>query len=227
MRRAALLVLFLLLTPTDGLAEETDDERRWKTHMEKKQDAFRFFNACEGVAPHVIGSEEEVLEKLSLTREDISNRLESRLRAAKVYEDPRVSSSDLIVNMTLLDNTCSLDVLFRKPNFIDPYSKYDMIQLHHDVTTWEKGMLGILGSHDAGPILTTISKYVDEFLVNYLRVNNEEACEKYRLAKQEWESEQEAEWIARMAEREKNGEASGFHIENSLLEGLEHEVAEE
>ena len=53
-------------------------------------------------------------------------------------------------------------------------------------------MLGTGGS-GSGRVLSEVSKYVDEFLVGYLRVNSDEACKEYRLAEQKHRQELEAE----------------------------------
>ena len=49
-------------------------------------------------------------------------------------------------------------------------------RLDYFATTWHKGITGTYGQ-DSGYILSAVSRLIDQFLVEYFRVN-EKACEK-------------------------------------------------
>ena len=64
--------------------------------------------------------------------------------------------------------------------------------------TWQKGWL--VQGYRSGDLLAQLSKFLDEFIASYLRVNSEEACENYRVAERERRATLEAERAARHAE---------------------------
>ena len=141
------------------------------------------------MAPHVVVSGDGALAP---TTSELLNNLESRLRAAKIHKDLDDARDYLVANVIAVGNAFNLTVYFRKARFLDPFSKHDFVRIEHTVKTWETGMLGTGGS-GSGRVLSEVSKYVDEFLVGYLRVNSDEACKEYRLAEQKHRQELEAE----------------------------------
>ena len=164
-----------------GRDEET--EKFWADKMlaEARTDAHRFFNACEGMAYNV-----NISGKAALSESEIANALESRLRAARIFQDHYQYGTESVFNVSLtsLGNAAMLSVGFEKPLFLDPYSKYQTGRILFGMETWKRGTL-FQGGGLSGEILTELSKILDEFIANYLRVNSEDACEEYRVAELE------------------------------------------
>ena len=108
----------------------------------------------------------EEAEALNLSKELILDFVETRLRAAGLYElNP---SSFLGVDVKVYKTAFNIHVFFFK------YLKDLRTETEFYAATWDTGALG---THDnnAGYVLNTISQYLDEFLVQYHRVN-QEAC---------------------------------------------------
>ena len=152
-------------------------------------DAHRFFNACEGMAYNV-----NISGKAALSESEIANAIESRLRAARIFQDDDQYGLGSVFNVSLTSarNAAMLKVGFEKPRFLDPYSKHQVVRTLFGMETWKQGSLFQGG--DSGDILTQLSKYLDEFIANYLRVNSDDACEEYRVAELEEKANFEAEY---------------------------------
>ena len=104
--------------------------------------------------------------EIGLTEASIQAAVESRLRSARLYESD--GEPILSVRVTVSGRAFRADLHYNKL-LMDPASA-----LGYPATTWEKGGIGTHGG-DAAYILSGISGYMDEFLVEYLRVN-EAAC---------------------------------------------------
>ena len=174
--------------------QETDEE---STNYEAARDMFDFFNSCEGMTYYVKtwgkGSKDS-----ALSESDIANAVDSRLRAARIFrENTQGAKSYFNVYVTWAGNAASLDVGFEKPGFADPYSTHRSFQFPRGMETWRKSWFVHQGGLSSGDVLAQLSKYLDEFIVNYLRVNSDEACEEYRVAEQEHRAKLEAKRDAR------------------------------
>lgn len=129
---------------------------------------FQLFNNCEPV--------DLLVEDLSfhatgigLTERTIQNAVESRLRSARLYNSlPRFDDAYLYVNVHVLSRSFSIRLSYHK-TVIDEASG-----LRNSASTWGRGITGAHGGN-ASFILSGVSELMDEFLVEYLRVN-EEAC---------------------------------------------------
>ena len=139
-------------------AEETAEERYAR---------FQLFTNCEPI--------DLVVEELSsdainvgLTRESIQAAVESRLRAARLY-DPSAYPY-LYVNVHVVGLAFSSSVELRKPVF-DAYSLEEI-----SASTWKNSVTGTHGK-DSNYITSSLSQNLDYFLLQFLRVN-EEACAK-------------------------------------------------
>ena len=115
-----------------------------------------------------------VVEKMSpdasnigLTEKAIQNYAEGRLRGTGLF---RPEWPDyLYLRTTVVGVAFSIDVQFKKP-LVDPYVDAGK----HFAVTWHKATTGT-HSNDSGYIISSIRESVDEFLVEYLRVNDK-AC---------------------------------------------------
>lgn len=113
-----------------------------------------------------------------LTTELISNAAESRLRAAKLY-GPQTASPILYVNVNALPPRQGSQhfpayniAVHYKRLFADP-------RIGHAgwLTTWSTGTTG---RGDGSDIVSVLNGHLDEFLVQYLRVRDSEACKRLR-----------------------------------------------
>ena len=130
-------------------------------------DRFRLFADC-GPMGLVVEELNEDATKIGLTKESIQAAAESRLRSARLYNtngDPYLS-----IQVNVAGRGFSVRLEFRKW-VSDPLSGEEAY-----AATWKNGATGIAAS-GSGFILSTISQYLDRFLVEFLRVN-EAACEK-------------------------------------------------
>ena len=108
--------------------------------------------------------------KIGLTKESIQSAAESRLRSARLYRSIVDAQSYLFIVVTVTSRAFSILLRFEK-YVRDPFT--DIVFL---ATTWDTGSIGTHGG-SAGPILSELSRHMDHFLVEFLRVN-EKACEK-------------------------------------------------
>lgn len=110
--------------------------------------------------------------KIGLTKEAIRAAAESRLRAARLYRSILSAPyHHLYINVNVVGQSHSIRLDFRKDVY-DPLSGNTGFAI-----TWNTSGAGTHGGSGANFILSTISQYMDEFLVEFLRVN-EKACEK-------------------------------------------------
>ena len=105
-------------------------------------------------------------QALGLTEESVEAAVESRLRSARLYSDasPYVLSVDFVV----FDDAFKLDLQFYKL-VTDAFGSVARL-----APTWSIEGAGIHGGQP-GYIRSAVAEYVDQFLVEYLRVN-EAAC---------------------------------------------------
>ena len=104
--------------------------------------------------------------EIDLTEESIQAALESRLRSARLYDSEAIDW--LYIRVNVLGVAYSIDLRFFK-------QVHDLDSNETGAAaTWDEGSVGMHGG-DAGFILSSISRYMDRFLVEFLRVN-EEAC---------------------------------------------------
>ena len=193
-----LLAAAVLCQVASGQERDTGDW--WTNYAATGHDRFNFFNACEGMAYHVSISGEGSNDS-ALRDSEVENAIESRLRAARIFEgdSQKAAKSYFNVYVTLAGSAASLGVGFEKPGFVDPYSRHRMAQFPRGMETWQKGWF-VQGGFRSGEFLAQLSKYLDEFIASYLRVNSDEACEEYRVAEREHRARLEAERAAARAE---------------------------
>ena len=134
---------------------------------EERFDRFRLFNDCQPMFLLVEGLPSDALE-IGLTHESIQAVAESRMRSARIYTSDQSAPAHLYILVNVVSQAFNLSVEFNK-------WVYDFAsESERSATTWQIGGTGT--SNDEGYILSAISRYMDQFLVEYLRVN-ESACE--------------------------------------------------
>ena len=127
-------------------------------------DCFGLFNRCEPIGLHVYVES----NGLGLTDERVRTVAESRLRAARLFDQE--SGPFLAINVDLPEdrNLFSYDLSFLK------WMTDDVTKDMGLVGRWETSRFGTHGN-DAGFILQGISELMDSFINEYLRIN-EPAC---------------------------------------------------
>lgn len=135
----------------------------------QSQDRFELFTGCEPMRL-VVERLGEDARNIGLSVERITNSVESRLRSAKLFSSER-QRQYLYININVVGRAFSISVEFKKRVF-DPRSG-----LSTYATTWEHGGTGTHGQ-DASFMISGLSERIDAFIVEYLRVNEQECSEK-------------------------------------------------
>lgn len=129
---------------------------------------FELGNACEPIAVLVELLPTGAVE-MGLTRETIITMVRARLRAARLYT--RESEPYLYVHVNAGSQQAAFSVRLQFMKVLsDPISGAESF-----APTWEKDFVG--QAWEADYILSTVSLLMDQFLDEYLRVN-EEACQR-------------------------------------------------
>ena len=127
-------------------------------------DRFRLFSDCQPMDLVVERMPPDASE-IGLTEESILAAAESRLQAARLYDAE--ATHYLYVNVNVAGPAFSHSLEFKK-------SVHDISSdTSYPATTWETGAAGTHGG-DAGYILSGVSRAMDRFLVEFLRVNEAE-----------------------------------------------------
>ena len=134
------------------------------------QGRFELFTGCETMGLVVEGLPEDA-RSISLSVERITNSVESRLRSAKLFSSSKNQRQYLYVNINVIANAYDISVGFNKRVF-DPRSGLSSMAI-----TWYRGSTGT-HDQDASFIISNLSEHIDAFIVEYLRVNEQECSEK-------------------------------------------------
>ena len=177
--RAALLLSALALPfSASGAAGEIADRKR-----------FQLFTGCHPMFLVVEGLSDGA-SKIGLTKEDIRAAAESRLRSARLYDSGASHYLYVLyVNVNVVGRAFNIDLEFKK-NVLDPLSGNAGF-----ATTWLTGSTGTHGGN-ANYIVSSVSRHMDKFLVEFLRVN-EKACGKRLAPPRARPPEEELPWLKR------------------------------
>ncbi len=137
-----------------------------KYTAEQKKHRFELFVECKPM-DIVVEYLNKGASKIGLTRKSLQYTIESRLRMARLYNPE--ASHYLYININVHGGAFSLELAFKKL-VRDPISRVTAFAV-----TWVVHSLGSYGNIGAPFVLSTLSKYMDEFLAEFLRVN-EKAC---------------------------------------------------
>ena len=164
MRVVVCLVACALAVPGWGQLPSEEDRR-------SRVERFRLFNECQpinlSVVVQITGQDRTMIRELILTEEQVQTTAEARLRSARLYDPEKLNDLRIAVQVVGIAFHISFD--FRKAVWDGASEELWW------TPTWESASLG---SHagDENLILSSVSRKMDEFLVEYLRVN-EEACD--------------------------------------------------
>ena len=153
--------------PLTSLSDEASDAY---DQLVDEINVFRLWNGCAPIKLDVRLSGEAA--DIGLTEEHIQTLAESRLRVARLYDAAVLPFLYVRVSVLVSENrrggTFSIDVTFNK------YLRDGVSDRDGYAATWDTGGHGTHGG-DADFILQGVSGYLDEFILEYLRVN-ETAC---------------------------------------------------
>ena len=126
------------------------------------QERFELFNQCRPMRLLVEGLPESA-ENTGLRQDDVQAVAESRLRGARLYTFPGSGGAYLHIRVSVVERAFSIALEFRRW-VLDPVN-----DTSGSAATWHKGSIGT--SIDADHILSGVSRLLDEFLADYMRVN--------------------------------------------------------
>ena len=130
-------------------------------------ECFQLFNGCEPIDVVVGVSDNEI----GLTEERVRTTIESRLRAARIYDSTSGPFLRVLVDTLPEGPAFTTTFEFRKWLFDD------LIGVTMLAGSWSSGRFGtVSGSGDASFIMQGLTENIDEFINDYLRVN-EPACD--------------------------------------------------
>ena len=101
---------------------------------------------------------------IGLTKASIQAAAESRLRSARLYDSTPFTYPYLYINVNVVGGAFSISLQYSKRVY-DPLSDSNGL-----ATTWIIGSAGTHGGR-ADFILSFVSRHMDKFLVEFLRVN--------------------------------------------------------
>lgn len=132
-------------------------------------DLFQLYTNCERMNL-VVENLSPDAAKIGLTRRQIIAAVESRLRSSRLYSND-LKGVYLYVRVNVVGSAFDVLLTFSK-TLHDPISKLD-----NYAETWKRGFTGTHGRSGGGYIVSSVSLLIDEFFVEYFRVN-EKACER-------------------------------------------------
>ncbi len=151
-----MVVVLLLILPAVGWADEHQD----------RLDRFELLNDCQHI-DLLVTLQTSDSANIDLAEDDIVTAVRSRLKSARLYGE--TSTYGLLqVFVHVVGNGYTIDVDFHKP-VVDVISAESML-----ANTWSVGSTGTHGG-DGGYVLSFVSRHVDKFIDELLRVNAE-AC---------------------------------------------------
>lgn len=152
------LVLILALTPSGAALGQAAEDGAAR---------FQLYNGCRPFRLLVEDYSNEHSREIGLTRQAIQNLAESRLRAARLYTEEG-SPQRLSIGINVVGRAFSISLVYLKYVY-DPDSELSRFAITR--------IIGSTGTHggDSGYILSALSEHIDQFMVEYLRVN-EDAC---------------------------------------------------
>ena len=140
-------------------------------HVEWYQLRAELYTGCKPVSLTIEDLPSDAME-IGLTEDRIQFMAESRLRAARLYANPKDSTSptfpQLYINVNVVGRSFHVSVDFEL-RLMNTQSEFYPI-----ATTWRKG---VTGSHsgDSEYVVSNIPRFLDEFITKYQRAN-EDAC---------------------------------------------------
>ena len=159
--------------PRSGTWTPEQQRQVEKGALDQIQDRFELFAGCSPVGVTVEKLSDDG-KKIGLTVGDLQAAIESRLRAARIYNANKPAVPYLRIVVVVQGPSFAATVSFRKLLVDQTHT-----QLPGPATTWVGGYVGTHGSrgHEAGHfILSSLSQVMDRFIAEYLEINDS-ACQ--------------------------------------------------
>jgi len=160
MNRLTVLLIFASLCfglPASANEQDVTDRR----------DRFQLWNNCEPMEL-VVENLSDDAAKIGLTRETILTTVRSRLRAARLYSDQR-QTGYLYVNIHVVGQSHHISIEYRK--WVMDFTSAEKFL----ATTWDISGTGThvqsANGQSSSFILSHVSRKMDKFIDEYLRVN--------------------------------------------------------
>ena len=150
---------FVVIVSALGIAQESE------MTSEERFARFRLFDDCRPMSV-LVETLPSAAQEIGLTEYSLRAAIESRLRAARLFDDE--ASSYLYLNVNVVGRAVGINLEYNKP-VCDSASANCF-----PASTWRLGSTGTHGNND-GYIRSAVSEYMDTFILEYMRVN-EEAC---------------------------------------------------
>ena len=150
---------FVVIVSTLGIAQESE------MTSEERFARFQLFNNCRPMDV-VVQPLPSDAQEIGLTEYSLRAAIESRLRAARLFDDE--ASSHLYLNVNVVGRAFGIVLEYNKP--MCDFASEECFW----APTWEVGSTGTHGNDD-GYIRSSVSEKMDTFILEYMRVN-EEAC---------------------------------------------------
>ena len=164
--KKVITVIMLLVSTLFGIESVFAQDKQMT--LKEKLNRFQLFTNCKPVEL-LVENLPQSATGIGLTKSDIIAAAESRLRSARIYT-AEASNSYLYVNVTATKLAYSISFEFKKM-VLDLFSGHNSF-----AGTWDTGSMGTHGGSSTY-ILSNIAKHMDQFIVQFLRVN-EKACER-------------------------------------------------
>ena len=156
-----------------ALAPQPASAQEWSREAAREEiDRFQLWNECKPVGIVVEGLVGPDEAEIGLTRGAIETAVRRRLLVARLYGGEFAPTAEnyrdpyLYVNVNVVGRGFNVNVEYRKVVF-DPLTQSSGV-----ATSWKTGGTG--GAHGitgADYIISSVSESVDEFIIEYLRVN--------------------------------------------------------
>ena len=163
--KAVLLPVLCVLSVT---GQETDEQVMREIEADQKRyeaerKTFRLLHNCDKVAFLIFFSDDSNMKGLSKDR--LKTVVESRLRGARLFREIFPAVNPLLsVSVFANESWYGVDLNFQKLLF-DPHS-----EITQPIKTWETRTTE-KNNGNAEDVVGTLSRLLDEFIVEYLRVN--------------------------------------------------------
>ena len=173
-----IVVIAMLAAVGSAAGEDSDVKAEQWVLVHKRWDLFRLCPQEEHMSMVVQGLPKHA-KRAGLTVAQIRNAVESRLRGARIYKPKDGLRSRVNVEFYAAEPATG-------SQYFDLYGvslEYNRLliaphlDLAYHVPTWS---IGTIGKGDVASILGNLGRLVDEFLVEYLRVRDSEACQEFR-----------------------------------------------
>ena len=161
---SSMFLLALVLLPASSVSAQQVSDR----------DRFNLFTGCAEVNPILVRRASAWWDEVGLTEDAVHRTVNSRLRAARLYDELALSPMLLVDVFVVPDRAVGVTVSLSKI-LLDEDSG-----IRRPQTTWEHDHVVEADTHHA-TIIATLSEAMDSFIDEYLRVNAEACAQRHAI----------------------------------------------